>query len=385
MRQLTIVHLQSYFQPHLGYQEYFLCKSMAKAGHNVHIITSDRYASFLDLEKGRIVGCGETTMDGFYIHRLPIYFEIRGRVLIKKVFSKINELNPDILILHGSTNFSNILPLLLRKRLKSKIIIDEHHIRLIENKSTLSRIFYGIWGIWYRKLILKKEVFLVGVADACCKFLSEKYQIPLPMINLISLGADIDLFKPDSEKRRQIRKRLKIQSNEVLIIYTGKINFEKDPFILLKACQEVPMNNKLKFIFIGDKSNDYIKKYKEFIDFDNVIIFSAIQNRELPKYYAAADIACWPKHTSLSSLEAASCALPIIISNNVKERVSHQNGIAIEEENIIDIKKAILKLSNNKKLRKTMGESGRSFINQKYSYDLISKQFIDLAFKQGGH
>ena len=53
------------------------------------------------------------------------------------------------------------------------------------------------------------------------------------------------------------------------------------------------------------------------IDSDNVIILSAIQNRELPKYYNAADIACWPKHTSLSSLEAASCALPIIISNAI--------------------------------------------------------------------
>ena len=51
MKQKTIVHVQSYFQPHLGYQEYFLCKSMARLGHDVHIITSDRYAPFWALKE----------------------------------------------------------------------------------------------------------------------------------------------------------------------------------------------------------------------------------------------------------------------------------------------------------------------------------------------
>jgi len=380
MEKLKIVHVQAYFQPHLGYQEYFLCKFMAKMGHEVHMLTSDRYAPFsgYNSSKDRMVQCGESDMDGFRIYRMPIYFEYKGRVLMKKVVKKITEINPDILILHGSTNFSNIVPLFLRKKLKTKIIIDEHHFNLMENKSIFAKIFYGIWGIWYRKLVLKKEILLVGVAKVCCEFLSKKYRVPLSMINHIPLGSDIGLFRPNSEKRKQMRKKLQIKKNEVVIIYTGKINSEKDPFLLLKACQKVAVKNKLKFIFIGNKSKIYVKINKELINANNVIILPAVQNKELPKYYNAADIACWPKHTSLSSIEAASCKLPIIISENVKERVENGNGIAIREENILDIRKAVELLSQDKKLRNIMGEKGQTYIKKYYSYEKISNQFIEL-------
>ena len=230
MQRQKIVHVQSYFQPHLGYQEYFLCKSMAKLGHDVHIITSDRYAPFLGFKKTkeRIVGCGEQTLDGFKIHRISIYFESRGRIMLKGLMKKIISLNPDLIILHGSTNFVNPIVLLNSKKLNAKIVIDEHHMTIIENKSLFAKLFYSIWGYFYRKLIKDDSISLVGVAPNCCEFLSNKYNIPLDQINYIPLGADTDLFYPDQEKCISIRKKLNINKDEILIIYTGKINEEKN-------------------------------------------------------------------------------------------------------------------------------------------------------------
>jgi hypothetical protein len=44
---MKIVHIVDYFQPVLGYQEAFLAKEHAKLGHEVFVITSDRYAPVL--------------------------------------------------------------------------------------------------------------------------------------------------------------------------------------------------------------------------------------------------------------------------------------------------------------------------------------------------
>tara|TARA_A100001015_G_scaffold225894_1_gene255081 strand:+ start:211 stop:1284 length:1074 start_codon:yes stop_codon:yes gene_type:complete len=357
---------------------------MAKLGHDVHIITSDRYAPFLGFKKTkeRIVGCGEQTLDGFKIHRISIYFESRGRIMLKGLMKKIISLNPDLIILHGSTNFVNPIVLLNRKKLNAKIVIDEHHMTIIENKGLFAKLFYSIWGYFYRKLIKDDSISLVGVAPNCCEFLSNKYNIPLDQINYIPLGADTDLFYPNQEKCISIRKKLNINKDEILIIYTGKINEEKNPFLILKACLRSEELSNLKYIFIGNISEPYIEKNSQLISSKRVVVLPGLNNKELPDYYNAADIACWPKHASLSSIEAASCAVPIIVTKTVEERVSYGNGIAIKDENLQEIFQAIKKISNDKKLRLSMGQKSREYIQKYLSYDEISKQFVKLNHTQ---
>jgi hypothetical protein len=41
--KMKIIHVIDYFQPQLGYQETFLAKEQAKQGHEVYVLTSDRY------------------------------------------------------------------------------------------------------------------------------------------------------------------------------------------------------------------------------------------------------------------------------------------------------------------------------------------------------
>lgn len=42
-KSMKIVHVIDYFQPRLGYQETFLAKEHPKLGHEVYVVTSDRY------------------------------------------------------------------------------------------------------------------------------------------------------------------------------------------------------------------------------------------------------------------------------------------------------------------------------------------------------
>ena len=63
---MRIVHVADYFQPQLGYQEYFTARAQVKDGHEVHVITSYRYRPFDDFEHSvgpvlgaRVVGTGD--------------------------------------------------------------------------------------------------------------------------------------------------------------------------------------------------------------------------------------------------------------------------------------------------------------------------------------
>ena len=121
----------------------------------------------------------------------------------------------------------------------------------------------------------------------------------------------------------------------------------------------------MKFIFVGNISDSYLENYKKLIDSKRITIVSGVNNKDLPDYYNAAGYSLLAKkHASLSSIEAASCGLPIIVTKTVKERVKNGNGIAIKDENINEIARALTKLSQDKKLRLRMGQNGREYIKR---------------------
>ena len=110
---MRIVHIVDYLMPQMGYQEFLLPKWNALQGHEVFILTSDRYTPFENYDEtwgstlgNRICGTGVSIHEGVKVLRLPIYCEIKSRPFIRGLTSKINELNPDLLMIHGTGSFS---------------------------------------------------------------------------------------------------------------------------------------------------------------------------------------------------------------------------------------------------------------------------------------
>ena len=377
---MRIVHVQSYFQPHLGYQEYYFCKYMALQGHDVHMITSDRFMPFKGLKnsKGRIVGTGEFKQDLFTIHRLPLYFEFRTRVLLNGFVRKLKNLNPDLIFLHGSTNLLNLFVIFNKSFRNCKIVIDEHHMSIVASNSIIAFIYWKIWALVFKRIIKNQLVKIVGVAPDCCNLLSDKLNIPFKRIDYIPLGADRSIFNKSCKLRTATRKSLCYGSNDIIVVYTGKINSEKDPFLILRAFKDVDSYKQIKFLFVGNISHEYLEENTDLINHHNVKILPSVTSKELAGIYNGCDIACWPKHASLSSIEAASCGLPIIVNEIVSERVKNSNGYSIRDNDPIDLQNKILKLVKSPILRNEMGLKGIDFVKANHCYRKLSNDIISL-------
>ena len=84
---MKILHLISYFNDQLNYQENFLTKYQAQQGHTVQILTSDRYYPFQDYQKiyypilgERIISKRKYMINGVQVIRKNLFRN-------KKVFS----------------------------------------------------------------------------------------------------------------------------------------------------------------------------------------------------------------------------------------------------------------------------------------------------------
>ncbi|HOV13071.1 MAG TPA: glycosyltransferase family 4 protein [Spirochaetota bacterium] len=384
---MKIIHLTNYFQPLLGYQEYFLAKEHINLGHEVWIVTSDRYFPFPDYERTvgsvlgkRVVGSKEESLFGINVIRLKTLFEYSARVKLNGLKKTINKINPDIVICHGMSNFNALEIINLKKHLGFKLIYDEHMIKCVVNNSLLGKLFYKIFDF---KKILKNADKIVGVADACVEYIIDYYKFPKEKVVMIPLGADTELFKFDKNKGDEFRQIHNIPKDNIVIVYTGKLTFLKGPHNILLALKEIKskIKNKITLLFVGNIEEDYIETFNkhkiEIVNDFQIINIDAVKNEYLVNVYSASDIACWPRQGSMSMIEAASCGLPIICCDYLTERYKNNNGIPIKEDDILDLSAVLLKLINNDDLRKTMGKNGRDYIVSSLSWNSIAKQFLE--------
>mgnify|MGYP001296093459 CR=1 FL=1 len=384
---MKIVHLTSYFQPQLGYQEYFLAREHIKLGHDVWVVTSDRYFPFPDYDKTvknilgkRIIGSKNEVFDSINVVRLKTLFEYSARVKLKNLKKTIREISPDIVICHGMSNFLSLEIITLKKKLGFKLVYDEHMTKYVANTSFFGNLFYKFFN--FNKILMNSDK-IVGVADACVEYILSFYKFPKEKVAMIPLGADNELFSFDQNKRELFRKTHNIPYDNIVIVYTGKLTFVKGPHHILLAIKEItdkiPRN--ITILFVGNIEDNYVETFtnlkNELSTKYQIINISAVKNEALVDVYSASDIACWPRQGSMSMIEAASCGLPIICCDYLTERYKNNNGIPIKEDDIASLSDALLKLINDKELRKEMGKNGREYIDSTLSWKSIAQKFIE--------
>lgn len=383
---MKIVHLTNYFQPQLGYQEYFLAREHVKSGHEVWVVTSDRYFPFPDYEntvKGvlgnRITGSREEKLSGINVIRLNVLFEFSARVKLiglKKVISKIS---PDVVICHGMAAINSLEVAGLKKHLGFKLIYDDHMVSCVKKRGLAGSLFYSLFNF---KKILKSGDKFIGVSDACADYIVENYKFPREKVLMLPLGADTELFKFSEKERFDFREKKGIDKDSVVILYTGKLTFRKSPHLIIESLKnkKTQIKENIVVILVGNFDNDYREFFDKYMKENSsyrVILLPMIDNRDLPAIYSSSDIACWPIEPTASMIEAMSMGLPIIGCNYLSERYKNNNGFPVEPGSLSELSEALFKLITDEQLRKTMGKNGRECIENEMSWKIIAKKFIE--------
>ena len=97
-------------------------------------------------------------------------------------------------------------------------------------------------------------------------------------------------------------------------------------------------------------------------------------HRELPPYYRAAEIGVWPTQESMSMLDAAACALPIIVNDTLiaRERIEG-NGITYRLNDADDLAEKIRWLSDPDR-RRALGSTGARRMIELFSWGAIAQR-----------
>lgn len=236
--------------------------------------------------------------------------------------------------------FEKNAPLILSK-LFSKII-KNISVKLINKCSLLLLPYYE----------LKKELRKAGIKTS---------------MQVAKLGIDINRFFPSKDKQAS-KKKLKLP-NKIIIGYVGRISKEKNTLVLLEAFKKLDPR-KFFLLIVGDGQPEIVKKFGQN---RNCKVTGFIDNVE--DYLQAMDIFVMPslvETTSLATLEAMSCGLPVIVTKVgfMKEYViKDYNGLFFPRANPAILALKIEKLLENPEFKEKLSHYARKTVAYSFSWE----------------
>ena len=399
-KTMRIVHLVNYFQYKLGYQEYYLAKVQADLGHEVYVITSNRYFPFYNYENTvqnilgpRFFKPGEKKIQGFTLINLPIIYEQPARrVWLKGLKKRLKRIKPDLVHSHGEFTFLTAQSIFWKKKFGYRLVIDSHshpHDSRRYKDAKKSKAFFiqkmisFLLNKFYKKFIFTRtDVKWIATTEWNRKYLIEKYGFSTDVLMLIPNGSDVEIFHPDPNVRKEKRKEFNIDDKDIVILYTGLISEFKGVHKIIQASKKFLSQFNLKYVFVGNIDTQFREKFLNIIGEvkKSVVLHKAVNNKDLPPFYQMADIACWPMESSLSAVDAMASALPIIVCEKLSERLKNNNGFGVSEVDVSQLSNALEKLITNKDLRDAMGKNGLELVQREMNWKYISRRFIEVAF-----
>ena len=203
-----------------------------------------------------------------------------------------------------------------------KIILHSHSSGFDSGKREIKLIFHNISK--FLLPLFTKNYLACSQTAAKWTFL-KKY---LDEVKIINNGIDTEKFKFDSEKRKEIRKTLKIEKNFVLG-HIGRMSYQKNHEFLIDLFKEVVKNipeSKLLLIGTGPLESKLKEKVKK-LKLDGNILFLGVRDN-VADYLQAMDLFLLPSHfegLGIVGVEAQATGLFSLFSNIIPKEIEITN------------------------------------------------------------
>jgi len=374
---MKILHVIPYFAPAWGYggtprAAFEIAKNQVKYGHQVCVLTTDAFDEKSRLKKFEVI-------DGIKVFRaknLSNFLTWKFHFVTPVNLPEEVNSNFDVIHLHEVRSLLNILVLLKFKA--KKIVLSPwgtlpYNNSLVLIKKVVDFLFLPIlrWKVDFSFAQTTHEEKVLK------QFKISKFQIIVP------LGIDANFFSSLPSKLES-RKKLKIDSNELLFVYLGRFSRYKGVDNLIHVfCQAIEKGIEAKLLLVGRDDgflSQIINTIKNKKIKDRVIVSGPLYEKDRLYAYQAADwfisLPTVYEETSTTCLEALACGVPVITNKfaqipfmTIEDGVWHIGDKMVDQVNsIILASKKKYKIDQNK-------------VINIFNWQAITKQYLKIYEK----
>lgn len=295
------------------------------------------------------------------------------------LFFLCRKIKPDVIHAHWIIP-QGFIAIIVGKLLKIPVIATAHGGDAFSlNTSLLGRL---------KGFTLKHCHAWTSNTSATANAFGQSSHIPKPVI--IPMGVDIEHFQSGHAAK------LLEQENKNIILFVGRLVEKKGVKYLIDAFSKLPLETQnasvLWIIGDGDECMALEQQAKQ-LGITNIKFWGQIQNKQLPDYYAAANIFVAPsvidskgdtEGQGVILLEAMASKTPIIATTvgGIGEVITHgKTGVLVPPNDSSELSAAIKSILSNNDTANKYIENALIKVNKDYSWKNISEQFVQLANK----
>lgn len=337
---MKILMLCDFYNEALEYQENLLVKYYRKHGHEVTVIASTFDSVFDYYNDRHDPGWPERryTDQGATIVKLRYRYNLLNRLrAYTRIDRLLEEAAPDLIYVHDiMLNLPECISY-VKQHPQCRMILDYHADYSNSGRNWLSlKLLHGVARKWFLDRARPHLSRVFPIVPAGARFLHEVYGVPHEEMEVLPLGADVDLAREVAARGdgRRLRRELGFADNDIVIFTGGKLAPPKRTELLLDALATLP-DLPLKLIIVGDAAESdaaYLQRLRTSSEGRADIHWAGWQGREgIYRHMAASDLAVFPASQSILWQQAIACGLPLVCGD-----VGHQDiGYLNLAENIV--------------------------------------------------
>ncbi|MEO0116158.1 MAG: glycosyltransferase family 4 protein [candidate division WOR-3 bacterium] len=206
-----------------------------------------------------------------------------------------------------------------------------------------------------------------------------------PINFIVPLGVELsDYLNPHPEL---VRSRYNI-TEEKVVITSNKLHPRKRVDLFIKSValikKEIP---KLKALILGTGPEESsLKALSQKLNLEDTIIFCGHIGKEIPNYYAAADVYIHPGKNEpfgLSVIEAQISGIPVVAVREgepLRTVIEGKTGLFADAAPE-DIAEKVIYLLKRDELRKEMGKNAIEHVRKNYTWQISAQKFLAVCEK----
>ena len=363
-----------------GHEVFLFCLKYAdeKASETINEIQVKRYASnTLEYKLSALA------------YTIPLY----PFLMKQKIHRFIKETNVDVIHIHDIRIADAAFK--VNKKYNLPVVLDLHdnipevmklypHLQKFPGKYIISPL---VWKKKEKEFIERADK-VIAVSPEFLENLEER--IPSSKEKLVLVPNTIrESFYKDYTIDQSIIRRYK---DKFVVLYLGDTHLRRGLQTAIEAISSLKENiPNIKLVIVGKNTTDVVLKQQvvdlkleSFVDFEgwkNVSLFQS--------YILSSAICISPLHRNLQHdvayankiFQYMSFAKPLLVSDAIAQRnlvEKNNTGLVHKEKEVSDFSEKVLTLYKSEALRNELGQNGKQFIENEFSWEQTSKKLLHL-------
>ena len=305
----------------------------------------------------------------------------------------VDKIHADVYESHAVSGYG-YLKALKKRRIEQPFIQTVHgvladeHGQLLRTRSLTIRAKIANLIMWQLSKLemesARNATLVVTVSQYSARKIGQFYGIDKKKIRVVPNGVDTQRFKP-SEGCKPLMHEIGLDS-KLCVLFVGRLIPRKGLNYLVEAASLIAKEySQTKFLIVGNgpQKHQMLSHLEKMNLSRNFVFLGDVSENVLPVLYDCADVFVLPsiqEGQGIALLEAQASGKPVVAFNvgGVPEAVlTGKTGLLVKPDSN-KLADAIMKLLTNWTLRKKMGELGRKFVAENFSWEICAEKMLSV-------